>query len=63
MQPRSRSRRFVVASPSAVSFTGDAEGDPGKKIAYSPDFGYARVEPEVAAICRAPPNAAEAGAC
>jgi hypothetical protein len=46
-----------------VSFTGDAEGDPGKKIAYSPDFGYARVEPEVAAICRAPPNAAEAGAC
>ncbi len=35
----------------------------GKRIAYSPDFGYARVEPEVAAICqRAAEQFAAAGA-
>lgn len=35
----------------------------GKRIAYSPNFGYARVEPEVAAICqRAAQRFAETGA-
>jgi aspartyl-tRNA(Asn)/glutamyl-tRNA(Gln) amidotransferase subunit A len=35
----------------------------GKRIAYSPNFGYARVEPEVAAICqRAAERFTEAGA-
>ena len=35
----------------------------GKRIAYSPNLGYARVEPEVAAICqRAAERFAEAGA-
>ncbi len=29
------------------------DGIRDRKIAYSPDFGYARVEPEVAAICQA----------
>ena len=35
----------------------------GKRIAYSPNFGYSRVDPEVAAICqRAAVRFAEAGA-
>lgn len=35
----------------------------GKRVAYSPNLGYARVEPEVAAICqRAAERFAEAGA-
>lgn len=39
------------------------EGVRGKRIAYSPNLGYARVEPEVAAICqRAARRFAEAGA-
>lgn len=49
---------------STVGFTAELEnGVRGKRIAYSPDFGYARVDPEVAAICRqAALRFAEAGA-
>src|SRR5262249_58870143 len=38
--------------PAGVKFSSEIQkGIRGKKIAYSADFGYARVEPEVAAIC------------
>jgi aspartyl-tRNA(Asn)/glutamyl-tRNA(Gln) amidotransferase subunit A len=50
--------------PAGVSFTDELQkGIRGKRIAYSPDFGYARLEPEVAAVCqRAAERFAEAGA-
>lgn len=39
------------------------KGIKGKRIAYSPDFGYAKVDPEVAALCAAAAKRfAEAGA-
>lgn len=42
---------------------GLGQGIQGKRIAYSPDFGYANVDPEVAAICAAAAKRfAEAGA-
>ncbi|HVC93377.1 MAG TPA: amidase [Pirellulales bacterium] len=55
----------LLALPSAgVSFSADLDkGIRGKRIAYSPDLGYARVEPETAAICRrAAERLAETGA-
>jgi aspartyl-tRNA(Asn)/glutamyl-tRNA(Gln) amidotransferase subunit A len=50
--------------PAGFSFADEMQkGIRGKRIAYSADFGYARVEPEVAAVCqRAAERFAEAGA-
>ena len=49
---------------SPVSFTAELDnGIRGKRIAYSPDFGYAKVDPEVAAVCQqAAKRFTEAGA-
>jgi aspartyl-tRNA(Asn)/glutamyl-tRNA(Gln) amidotransferase subunit A len=57
--------RDLFSLPAAgVSFAAELEkGIRGKRIAYSPNLGYARVEPEVAAICQqAGKRFAEAGA-
>lgn len=46
-------RDLLSLPPAGVNYTAELDrGIQGKRIAYSPDFGYARVEPEVAAICR-----------
>jgi aspartyl-tRNA(Asn)/glutamyl-tRNA(Gln) amidotransferase subunit A len=57
-------RDLYSLPPAGVSFSAElSNGIKGKRIAYSPDFGYARVEPEVAAICRrAAERFAETGA-
>ena len=55
----------LLSLPQAgVNFAAEMNrGIRGKKIAYSPDLGYARVEPEVAEICRkAAERFADAGA-
>src|SRR5262245_37447277 len=57
--------RDLLSLPAPVARHADEQdkGIRGKRIAYSPDFGYARVEPEVAAICqKAAERFVEAGA-
>jgi aspartyl-tRNA(Asn)/glutamyl-tRNA(Gln) amidotransferase subunit A len=55
---------LLALPPAGVSFSAELEkGIRGKRIAFSPDLGYARVEPETAAICRrAAERFAETGA-
>lgn len=58
-------RRDLLSLPSAgLSYAAELDkGIKGKRVAYSPDFGYARVDPEVAALCRlAAERLAESGA-
>jgi aspartyl-tRNA(Asn)/glutamyl-tRNA(Gln) amidotransferase subunit A len=57
-------RDLFSLPPIGVSFAAELDkGIRGKRIAYSPNLGYARVEPEVAAICRrAAERFADAGA-
>ncbi|MBI3865934.1 MAG: amidase [Planctomycetia bacterium] len=57
-------RDLLSLPPAGVSCAAELDrGIKGKRVAYSPDFGYARVEAEVAAICRrAAERFAETGA-
>jgi aspartyl-tRNA(Asn)/glutamyl-tRNA(Gln) amidotransferase subunit A len=57
-------RDMLSLPPPGVRYLAEFEkGVRGKRVAYSPDLGYARVEPEVAAICqRAAERFAETGA-
>lgn len=57
-------RDLLSLPPAGLSFASELDrGIRGKRIAYSPDLGYARVDPEVAAICRrAAERFAETGA-
>lgn len=57
-------RDLYSLPPAGVSYAAELDkGIRGKRIAYSSDFGYARVAPEVAAICRrAAERFAESGA-
>ncbi len=60
--PDSRDLLSLPATGECYSASLDC-GIRGKRIAYSPNLGYARIEPEVAAICqRAAVRFAEAGA-
>ncbi len=58
------SRDLLSLSATGESYSANMDcGLRGKRIAYSPNLGYAHVEPEVAAICeRAAKRFAEAGA-
>src|SRR5262249_3478315 len=46
-------RDLYSLPPAGVSYAGQLDqGIKGKRVAYSPNLGYARVETEVAAICK-----------
>ncbi len=57
-------RDVLSLPPPGISYSGELEkGIRGKRVAYSSNLGYTRVEPEVAAICqRAAERFAETGA-
>jgi aspartyl-tRNA(Asn)/glutamyl-tRNA(Gln) amidotransferase subunit A len=63
-QTQPASAPTLAASATGERYSANSDkGIRGKRVAYSPNLGYARVEPEVAAIClRAAERFAETGA-